>query len=146
MADTLPLLPKILCARMRCFHPNCMTSKLGDQGGLKARRETFRKANRNPTSSRLTALLDYLVPSRDANAGKVLIFSEFLQTLDITANALDDRDIAYLRFRRGEAAVEKLVVEVVVVLVSCWCWCSKQTSLLGFFTKPKPSSSSEGRK
>lgn len=109
-----PLMPRILCARMRCVYKGCGTFKYGDQGisddaadgdledgpseSLKARRAQFRADNRNPSSSRLDALMENLIPIVEANAGKVLIFDEFLQTLDIVANALDERDVPYLRF------------------------------------------------
>ncbi|KAF2824963.1 hypothetical protein CC86DRAFT_420315 [Ophiobolus disseminans] len=117
------IFPRLLAGRMKCFHKACGIQVYGDQGNsdelddgdmedgpppsLQVIRKRFIDSDKNPTSSRLEELLTRLEPLVDQDVGKVLVFDQFLQTLDLVANALDHRGIPYLRYDGWQTTAER---------------------------------------
>jgi SNF2 family DNA or RNA helicase len=119
------VLPEILKARMKTVHHLCgnfMYGDLGlsdyldgpegdleatmatstreariDMGPKEARRQLLEASKSNWRDSvRIMALVDKLMPlEADKNQGKVLVYDEFLQTLDVVSNALRAKGIRF---------------------------------------------------
>jgi SNF2 family DNA or RNA helicase len=118
-------LPEILKARMKVVHHLCGDFMYGDLGasdyltgqdgdlesaftisareakienGPKEARKQLLEASKSnwKDSVRIKALVDKLIPlESDENQGKILIYDEFLQTLDVVSNALRAKGIRF---------------------------------------------------
>jgi SNF2 family DNA or RNA helicase len=102
-------------ARMKCFHPACVIYKYGEQSesdefgdndmddgpplSAKLLRDQFRKENRGPQSTHLTELMNRVLPIAKSHkgVGRILIFDQWLETLDLVAIYLTNIGVKFLR-------------------------------------------------